>query len=178
MESPERRINADLDTPESKTLKAIEQRKDSSLDGFGKMLDSFIVEAWLTPDKSKWAEWLKKEYTGKARSIMEDPTLNVAWKDSALQRLFGTFKENKEFFPTPTEQVQWDQSTQMKYEQGKDDFYEKFHKALALQDAERTMKDEARSKKIAIAWDKYTWDRYPPYGHEVAEKAEDDLNLT
>lgn len=45
MESPERRINADLDTPESKTLKAIEQRKGSSLDGFGKMLDGFIVEA-------------------------------------------------------------------------------------------------------------------------------------
>ena len=147
------------------------------LNAFGKMLDSFIVESWLTQEKSKWAEGLKKQYIANASAILNDPTLNATWKDSALQKLFGTFKENKEFFPTPTEQLQSWESAQMKYEKSKDDFYEKFLKVLAEQDSEGVRTGQSKSKKLWIAGDQYTWDRYPPYWEIVTSEADGDLKF-
>ncbi len=42
------------ETPESKTLKEIEKRKDGSmLNAFGKMMDTFISESKLSPDKAR-----------------------------------------------------------------------------------------------------------------------------
>ena len=101
LDSPENRLYPNIDNPETKTLREFEKRKDwSTLNAFGKILDSFIIESWLTPDKSKWAESLKKNYIAQASWILNDATLNEVWKNTALQKLFGTFKENKEFFPT------------------------------------------------------------------------------
>ena len=152
LDSPEQRINTDRETPESETLRKLKGNKDGSLGAFGKMLDTFISDSWLFPDKIQWARWLKKEYMEKAKSITEDPTLNSAWQNNALQKLFGTFMENKEFFPTSTEQVEPTQSTQMQYEVSKDDFYEKFLKALAEKDKERWNKSREREQASIIAW--------------------------
>ena len=154
LDSPEQRINTDRETPESETLRKLKGNKDGSLGAFGKMLDTFISDSWLFPDKIQWAQWLKKEYMKKAKTIMEDPTLNIAWQNNALQKLFGTFKENKEFFPTPTEQVQSAKSGEMQYEGSKDDFYEKFLKALAERDEERWNKSREREQASKTQWDR------------------------
>ena len=163
IDSLEKNDISPVDTPESKTLRELEKRKDGSmLNAFGKILDGFIVESWLTPEKSKWAEGLKRQYMGNASAILNDPTLNAAWKDSALQKLFGTFKENKEFFPTPTEQLQSWESAQMKYEKSKDDFYEKFLKSLERVDAEREQKLQKNSRKISQNPEWMAGQDYPP----------------
>lgn len=178
IDSPETRAISDTENPESKTLRAIERRKDgSTLNAFWKMLDNFMLESGVAPDKVKWAESLKKSYISQASWILNDASLNEAWKNEALQKLFGSFKENKEFFPTPTEQLQSSESAQMKYEKSKDDFYEKFLKVLAEQDSESMKVGQSKSKKLWIAGDQYTWDRYPPYWDIVTSKVEGDLKL-
>ena len=46
IDSLEKKDISPVDTPESKTLRELEKRKDGSmLNAFGKMLDSFIVES-------------------------------------------------------------------------------------------------------------------------------------
>ena len=166
------------ETPESKTLKEIEKRKDGSmLNAFGKMMDTFISESKLSPDKLKWAEELKWGMIRQASGVLNDDTLNAEWKSAALQKLFGTFKENKEFFPTPAEISTQAQDTAKAEWEKKQNFYEKLMKSLDQVDAERSGRQIAQAGSIRQNPEWMAGKDWPPATLATNKQADADLSL-
>lgn len=166
------------ETPESKTLKEIEKRKDGSmLNAFGKMMDTFISESKLSPDKARWAEWLKRDTIVQASGILNNDSLNPAWKSAALEKLFGTFKENKEFFTTPADSLTQSQNTAKSEWEKKQDFYEKLMKSLGQVDAERSGRQIAQAGSIRQDPEWMAGKDWPPATLATNKQADADLSL-
>lgn len=151
---------------EGRVLVALKESQKNSLGAFGKMLDGFIFSAKISPDNKKKTETFRQETLAQAEAIMNDSTRNEAWKSSDLQKLFGTFKENKEFFPTPAESVAQTNQDLKTEQQKRIDFHTEFLQALDTQHAEQV----AKSKQAVVEAAKINPDWPPADWNPEAEK--------
>ena len=96
-----------------KKLESLDKKADGTLlNAFGTMLSQKIDQSNGTPEQKKKAEAGKKDALRQASNILNDSSLNTEGRMSALHKLFGTFEENKEFFPTNQTDTQAQQTEQ------------------------------------------------------------------
>lgn len=132
-------------TQDQKNFKEFEnedkKRNGSILNGFGKMLNNFIEGKNLNEDTRKKTEQWKKEALASAANVLNDDTLNASGKRARLEKLFGTFKENTEYFPQNQDNTQQQKSDKEKSED--------FLKSLMTTIDENRKTDQERNQNFA-----------------------------